>query len=291
MMSEYHVGTLDKPSLAILNKIPDQETNSEPAEIFLQSKLWTKAKLCKKVAVSHDSRIFSFKLEHDEQSFGLPTGQHVMLKAEDDSPAKTSIIRAYTPMSQTDKKGIVDVLVKIYFSTPSMEGGKMTMALEKLTIGSSVEFKGPIGKFKYLGQGRVSINENERSVRSFRMICGGSGITPIFQVLRAVIQDRGDPTTCVVLDGNKKEEDILCKDELDSFEAADSKRCSIIHTLTNGTSSWSGLRGRISAQHLKDYVSPTETCMVLICGPKAMEQSVYKILLQLGWDESDLVIF
>ncbi|KAL5353758.1 hypothetical protein ACLOAV_001800 [Pseudogymnoascus australis] len=291
MMSKYHVGTLDKASLEILNKEPDQETRSGPTEIFLQPKFWTKAKLCKKVPVSSDSRIFSFELEHDEQSFGLPTGQHVMLKAEDDSSEKTSIIRAYTPISQTDKKGIVDVLVKVYFSSPSIPGGKMTMALEKLAIGSSVEFKGPIGKFKYLGNGRLSINDNERSVRSFRMICGGSGITPIFQVLRAVIQDRGDPTTCVVLNGNKKEEDILCKDELDSFAASDSKRCSIMHTLTDGSSSWSGQRGRISAQNLKDYVSPTGSCMVLICGPKPMEESVHKILLQLGWNESDIVFF
>ncbi|KFY33241.1 hypothetical protein V494_07802 [Pseudogymnoascus sp. VKM F-4513 (FW-928)] len=291
MMPDYHVGTLDKASIAILNKEPDEQTRSEPTEIFLQSRYWTKAKLCKKVTVSSDTRIFSFALDHNEQSFGLPTGQHVMLKAEDDSPEKTSIIRAYTPISQTDKKGVVDVLVKIYFSTPSIPGGKMTMALEKLSVGSSVDFKGPIGKFKYLGKGRVSINDNERSVRSFRMICGGSGITPIFQVLRAVIQDRDDPTTCLLLDGNKKEEDILCKDELDAFALADSKRCSIIHTLTDGSTSWSGQRGRVSMQNLRDYVSPTEECMVLICGPKAMEQSVHKILLQLGWNESDLVFF
>ncbi|KFY20613.1 hypothetical protein V491_03578 [Pseudogymnoascus sp. VKM F-3775] len=291
MMPEYHVGTLDKESMAILNKESSPQERSEPTEIFLQPKFWTKAKLCKKVSVSSDTRIFSFALEHDVQSFGLPTGQHVMLKAEDDSSEKNSIIRAYTPISQTDKKGVVDVLVKIYFSTPSIPGGKMTMALEKLSIGSSVEFKGPIGKFKYLGKGRVSINDSERSVRSFRMICGGSGITPIFQVLRAVIQDRDDPTSCVVLDGNKKEEDILCKDELDSFVAADSKRCTIMHTLTDGSSSWSGQRGRISEQNLKDYVSPTESCMVLVCGPKPMEQSAHKILLQLGWDESDIVFF
>lgn len=291
MMPDYHIGTLDKASMAILNKESGPQVRSEPTEIFLQPKFWTKAKLCKKVSVSSDTRIFSFALEHDVQSFGLPTGQHVMLKAEDDSPEKNSIIRAYTPISQTDKKGVVDVLIKIYFSTPTIPGGKMGMALEKLAIGSSVEFKGPIGKFKYLGKGRVSINDNERSVRSFRMICGGSGITPIFQVLRAVIQDRDDPTSCVVLDGNKKEEDILCKDELDSFEAADSKRCTIMHTLTDGSSLWSGQRGRISEQHLKDYVSPTESCMVLVCGPKPMEQSAHKILLQLGWDESDIVFF
>ncbi|KAF9063043.1 nitrate reductase [NADPH] [Rhodocollybia butyracea] len=291
MMSDYHIGTLDEASLAILNKEPHQELRSEPREIFLEPRSWAKAKLSEKSTVSNDTRIFSFALDHEQQTFGLPTGQHIMLKVHDSSANKDSIIRAYTPVSQTYRKGSVDLLVKIYYSTPSIAGGKMTMALDQLAIGSSVEFKGPIGKFEYLGRGNVSINDKKRSVRSFRMICGGSGITPIFQVLRAVIQDSSDPTTCVVLDGNRTEEDILCKDELDTFAATASSKCSIIHTLTNGSSSWSGQRGRISQRLLKEYVSPVESCMVLICGRKAMEQSAHKILLQLGWDESDLVFF
>lgn len=289
MMSDYHIGTLDNESMAILKKQPDHDTSSEPTETFLKPRLWMKAKLSKKVPVSSDSRIFSFELEHEKQTFGLPTGQHIMLKVQDTISGIDSIIRAYTPISQADNKGTVELLIKIYFSTQGVEGGKMTTALERLTTGSVVEFKGPIGKFKYLGKGRISINGHDRLVPSFRMICGGSGITPIFQVLRAVIQDPEDPTTCVVLNGNKKEEDILCKDDLDAFAATG--KCSIIHTLTNGSSSWTGQRGRISAHLLKNYVSLTEETLVLICGPKAMEESVHKDLLQLGWDESDIVFF
>ena len=289
MMSSYHVGTLDKAAMDALKNPSNQNITPEPCNIFLKPRVWVKAGLCKKTVVSHDTRILTFALEHDKQNLGLPTGQHVMLKVQNSSHPNENIIRAYTPISPTNSVGTVDMLVKVYFPTTTSKGGKMTMALEKLAIGSTVEFKGPVGKFTYLGKGRFSLNGRERSVKSFRMICGGSGITPIFQVLRAVAQDPGDPTTCVVLDGNRSEEDILCKDELDAFVAASSGRCTIIHTLTKASRSWTGLKGRLSKHHLQEYVSLKEDTIVIVCGPEAMEKSVRQSLLELGWDQSDLV--
>ncbi|KIN02456.1 hypothetical protein OIDMADRAFT_102614 [Oidiodendron maius Zn] len=291
MMCEYHVGTLDELAIEALKNVSGQEPDERRRSIFLQPRRWAKAELCNKRTVSHDSRIFTFKLEHDEQKLGLPTGQHLMLQITDPSSTRNHIIRAYTPISQTDQLGTMELLVKIYFKTSKVEGGKMTTALDNLALGSSVEFKGPVGKFSYLGKGKFSINDKERSVKSFRMICGGSGITPIFQVLLAIMQDPQDKTTCVILDGNKSEEDILCKEELDALAATSGSKCSIIHTLSNASSSWTGLRGRISASHLKKYASPKDGSLALICGPEAMEKSVGQTLLELGWDKSDIVFF
>ncbi|KAL1988876.1 hypothetical protein VTN96DRAFT_6865 [Rasamsonia emersonii] len=286
MMPDYHIGTLDPASREILKNGSDEQ--KETGEVFLQPRVWKKATLCEKKSVSWDTRLFTFKLEHETQTLGLPTGQHLMLKLKDSSE---SIIRSYTPISETDRKGTVELLVKIYFDTPTSKGGKMTMALDKIPIGSTVELKGPIGKLTYLGKGRVLLNEKERHVKSFRMICGGSGITPIFQVLRAVMQDPQDPTSCVLLDSNRSEEDILCRPELDAFAAAKSSKCSIVYTLTKPSSSWTGRRGRISEQLLKEYAPPGEGSLALICGPEAMEKSVHRILLAQGWNESDLVFF
>lgn len=190
-----------------------------------------------------------------------------------------------------NREGTMELLVKIYFPTSTTQGGKMTTALDKLPLSSVVEFKGPIGQFEYLGRGRAMVSGKERQVRSFRMICGGSGITPIYQVLRAVMQDPQDQTSCVVLDGNKTEEDILLKDDLDSFAAANTNKCTIVHTLSRASSSWTGRRGRISEELLNEYASPCEGGMVLVCGPETMEKSIRQILLAKGWKESDLVFF
>ncbi|KAE8339597.1 hypothetical protein BDV24DRAFT_175934 [Aspergillus arachidicola] len=290
MMPEYHIGTMDPEGLKALKDYASSSTD-EIRPVFLQSRSWTKATLKERKDISWDTRIFSFKLEHEDQTLGLPVGQHLMIKVLDTSSNNEAIIRSYTPISETSQKGTVDLLVKVYFATATSAGGKMTMALDRLPLGSVVECKGPTGRFEYLGNGRVLISGKERHVRSFKMICGGTGITPIFQVLRAVVQDHQDPTSCVVLNGNRQEEDILCRAELDGFMASDSRRCNIIHTLSKAPDSWTGRRGRISEELLKEYAAPEDESMVLICGPPAMEESARRILLAEGWKESDLHFF
>lgn len=290
MMPEYHIGTMDKASLDAL-KHDNAPISDEPRAEFLQSRSWSKATLAKKIDISWDTRIFRFQLEHDKQTLGLPIGQHLMIKVADAASDSGAIIRSYTPISETGQTGTMDLLVKIYFASPTVPGGKMTTALEKLSLGSVIECKGPTGRFEYLGNGRVLISGKERNVNSFIMICGGTGITPIFQVLRAVMQDQQDPTSCVVLNGNRQEEDILCKAELDALEASDSNKCKVIHTLSKAPDSWTGRRGRISAEILQEYANADDRKMVLVCGPEAMEKSVREILLTQGWPEHDLHFF
>lgn len=170
----------------------------------------------------------------------------------------------------------------------------MTTALDALPLGSVIECKGPTGRFEYLDRGRVLISGKERFVKSFVMICGGTGITPVFQVLRAVMQDEQDETKCVLLDGNRLEEDVLLKKELDEFEALDGKKekCKIVHTLTKGGESWTGRRGRIDGELIRQHAgAPDGETMVLVCGPEAMEKASKKTLLSLGWKEENLHYF
>lgn len=289
MMPDYHIGTLDKVSLEAL-KTNASKVSRESRPVFLQSRAWSKTKLSEVKNVSWDTRIFVFDLEHGKQTLGLPIGQHLMIKVPD-PVTKETIIRSYTPISDTSLEGKMELLVKIYFSSDTRPGGKMTMALDKLSLGAEIECKGPTGRFEYLGNGRVLLSGKERKVRSFKMICGGTGITPIFQVFRAVMMDPQDPTTCVVLDGNRSEEDILCKAELDAYVAMDSRKCTLVHTLTKGSEDWKGRRGRISEELLMEYAPPGEESMAILCGPEAMEKSAQKILLDQGWKESDLHFF
>lgn len=292
MMPSYHIGSLDETSRKVLAEGEPQAESTGPRERFLDSRIWNKAILHSKAVVSWDTRVFTFKLDHDEQSLGLPTGQHLMIRLRD-PVTREAIIRSYTPISETTKKGFCDVLVKVYFDTKERAGGKMTKALDAIPIGHFVDFKGPIGKFEYLGRGKCAVNGNIRHVKRFFMISGGSGITPIFQVLRAVMQDKEDPTTCVVLDGNRLIEDILCKEDLDVFARENVDRCKLLYTLTQGPEDWDGLRGRIGAPLLKEHVVRGEEndSMVLICGPEALEKTAHKALNEHGWPDKDLLFF
>lgn len=175
----------------------------------------------------------------------------------------------------------------------------MTMALDSLPMGHWVEFKGPVGKFEYLGRGRCAVGGKERRVRRFVMVCGGSGVTPIYAVLRAVMRD--DPadtenrTECVVVDGNRTEEDILCRTELDALVEAGNGRCRVMHTLTKPGERWTGRKGRMDRALLEEAVGskPREGGeeMVLICGPPAMEESARASFLAMGWKAENMLFF
>ncbi|KAI7126270.1 Nitrate reductase [Hortaea werneckii] len=296
MMPDYHIGSLDEEGKAALagGEGSHADSDATPSPTFLDSRAWKKAILQSKTTVSWDTRIFTFKLEHDEQTLGLPTGQHLMIRLRD-PVTREAIIRSYTPISETSQKGTMDVLVKIYFDTPQRKGGRMSLAMDSLPLGHFVDFKGPIGKFEYLGNGQCAVNQAERQVKKFLMICGGSGITPIYQVFRAVMQEKADPTQCVVLDGNRLLEDILCKTNLDGFARDNAERCKLLYTLTQGPEDWEGLRGRIAAPLLKEHCERTSfgagDAMVLICGPEPLEKSVHEALLELGWRDEDMLFF
>ena len=294
MMQEYHIGSLDEAARSVLASSDEASESSEPRPVFLQSKAWTKAILSTKKHISADTRIFSFALEHQDQTIGLPIGQHLMMRLRD-PVTREAIIRSYTPISEGMDKGVLDVLVKVYFDTVERPGGKMTKALDAIPIGHFVDFKGPIGKFEYLGRGKCEIGGKLRSVKRFIMICGGSGITPIFQVLRAVLKDKEDQTKCLVLDGNRLEEDILCREDMDALMVGNEAKCKLLHALTKPTDSWTGLKGRVGKELLEKEVG---TCvskngeeLVLICGPEALETAVHRFLNGMGWKDEDLLFF
>ncbi|KAL2038025.1 hypothetical protein N7G274_009245 [Stereocaulon virgatum] len=288
MMPTYHLGTLDSAAKIALSEPQSETASNEPRPTFLKPRSWTKAVLFSKKKISADTLIFTFTLEHEAQTLGLPVGQHLMIRLRDPID-REAIIRPYTPISEMHSQGRLDVLIKLYLSGDMQ--GKMSKAMHALPIGHGVDFKGPIGKFTYLGNGLCSINGTEKRVKRFVMICGGSGITPIFQVFRAVMRDKSDPTTCTVLNGNRLVEDILCKEDLDALLLGNEDRGEVIHTLTKAPESWTGLRGRINGELVKRHCVRSAQTLVLVCGPEALEKSIHGALKEQGWGDEQILFF
>ncbi len=290
MMPGYHIGTLDAAGKLALTKPQSEIATNEIRETFLQPRAWTKAVLGSKRRISADTVIFTFTLEHDSQTLGLPVGQHLMIRIRD-PVSREAIIRAYTPISEITRRGHLDVLIKLYIDEGSDKSGKMSKAISALPIGHGVDFKGPIGKFVYEGKGLCLVNGAERRVKRFVMISGGSGITPIYQVFRAVMRDRSDPTTCKLLNGNRLVEDILCKEDLDALLKGNEARAEIIYTLTKAPDTWQGLKGRIDGELTRKHCRRDDDTMVLICGPGALEKSIHVALKEQGWTDDQILFF
>ena len=292
MMPSYHVGTLNIAAQQALSEpdIPSPSAASQLSSVFLRSRAWNTAPLIAKKIISNDTRIFTFRLSHDAQTIGLPIGQHLLVRLRD-PVTREAIIRSYTPISPPSQTGLLDVLVKVYFDAPDVRGGKMSQTLDTLPIGHGVDFKGPIGKFEYLGNGRCTVNAVERKVQRFIMICAGSGVTPILQVFRAVMSDKEDPTTCTVLNGNRMIQDILCKEDLDALIQGNEDRAKVLYTLTKAPEEWKGLRGRINGELVEKHCVRDDDTMVLVCGPEAMEKTIHKTLLNQGWTDEQILFF
>ena len=213
-------------------------TDARP--IFLEESRYINSKLLSKKIVSHDTIILRFALDHPNQVLGLPVGQHIMIKTPVDGKP---VIRAYTPISHT--AGSLDLLIKVYrdLGVPGRRGGVMSQALDRLKPGiDSVVVKGPVGRFTYLppdqrgpGGHNVGVVGVARKVNKFLMICAGTGITPIYQVLEAVAAESVDSDVrCFIAYGNRNEDDMLCRDELDKLLNIPGvrQRVQLVHTLS-----------------------------------------------------------
>ena len=97
----------------------------------------------------------------------------------------------------------------------------MSRYFESLEEGDEVEFSGPIGKIEYKGDGVfrmkdvVTENISENRYSQIGMICGGTGITPLYVFLKSLTEEIGINVS--VLFANRTEEDILLRKELESF--------------------------------------------------------------------------
>ena len=100
----------------------------------------------------------------------------------------------------------------------------MTQYLEAMNIGDAIDFRGPNGLLIYEGSGNFAIRKDKKSdpeskkVKKVSMIAGGSGITPMLQVIAAVFADSNDNTELALLYANQSEGDILVRQELEAYQ-------------------------------------------------------------------------
>ena len=187
----------------------------------------------------------------------------------------------------------------------------MTQAIEELEVGDKIELKGPLGSFTHLGKSEIKWKGKQRKVKQIGLVCGGTGITPIMQVLEGVFADSDDSTTeCWVVNGNRNEHgqfssiehectsfpltDILMREDLNRLLEVHgpSQRMRLHNTLSAPSSTWEHGRGRISLDVLNEHLPPPNADnIVCLCGPDALQDTVKEALETLGWTKDQLVVF
>ncbi|XP_043337776.1 NADH-cytochrome b5 reductase 2 isoform X3 [Cervus canadensis] len=247
--------------------------------------------LIEKEQISHNTRRFRFGLPSLDHALGLPVGNYVHLLAKIDGVV---VVRAYTPVSSDDDLGFVDLIIKIYFKNvhPNHpEGGKMTQYLENMKIGDTILFQGPSGCLFYHGSGKFVFKPYKTSepetklVHHLGMIAGGTGITPMLQLIRCITRKPSDKTVMSLIFANQTEEDILMRRELEEVARTHPTRFGLWYTLDRPPADWKYSSGFITKDMIKEHLPPPgKSTLILVCGPPPLIQTAaHPNLKKLGY--------
>ena len=212
--------------------------------------------------LSKDTNLITFKLPSEENTLGLTVASCLSMSAEIDGK---TVNRPYTPISRRNQQGTAEFIIKSYPPRTDGKPGGMGRHLRSLKPGDSIKMKGPWGKFAY--------NANE--FEEVGMIAGGTGITPMFQIIQEILYNEDDNTKIKLLYANKSIDDILIKEKLDNLQKEFPTRFNVSYTVDKAPWWWqlSGETGFVTKQMVERCVfsaNNKQKFKIFVCGPQPM---------------------
>lgn len=234
-----------------------QSIYNETGKTFTNPNEWIDLKLKDSVSVGQNSKKLIFELKDANDVSGLVNASCLLTKFV--TPKGNNVIRPYTPISDVDQKGIIEFLVKKY------EGGKMSSHIHDLKPNDTLSFKGPVVKWKW----------EPNQYKSIDLIGGGTGITPLYQLLHEITKNPQDNTKVNLYYGSINKEDILMKPELDAIADNHKDQVNIVYFLDQAPPNWSGETGFITKDYLQKHLpGPSKDSKVFICGPPGLYKAL-----------------
>uniref|UniRef100_A0A7S2FJB2 cytochrome-b5 reductase n=1 Tax=Octactis speculum TaxID=3111310 RepID=A0A7S2FJB2_9STRA len=216
--------------------------------------------------VSGNTNRYRFEFPDQDMSAGpdgMPVASILVTRApigslNEESGTRKNVIRPYTPISAPEQKGYLDLLVKVY------PEGKMSAHFGTLKPGDTLDMKGPFLKFKYQASEFDHIG----------CVAGGTGITPMLQVIDKILSNPEDTTKVSLVFANVTENDILMRSHIDALACAHPERFTVYYVLDQPPSPaflWRGGIGYITGAMLKAKLpGPCDQNKILVCGPPGM---------------------
>ena len=205
--------------------------------------------------------------ENEKETFRYKQGQYVSLQVEIDGEKYR---REYSICSSpySDKDFVI--------ASKIVDNGLVSKFLcNDLREGDILEVYPPNGKF--------FTDLNRENAKTYVLIGGGSGITPLYSILKSVLHV--EPQSKVVLYyGNQSEDSIMFRDELEKLEL-NNKRFDLQMTLSEYGDGWNRLKGKVNKYDLEKIIHNVDEPLeaeYFICGPGAMMDIVNKYLVELG---------
>lgn len=235
--------------------------------VFLDPKTYKPLPLTRKDTLAPGVLRLVFALPTPSTRLGLPTGQHVSIRATVDG---RTVSRSYTPVSADADRGVLELVVRCY-----PDGLLTSRYLAHLRPGvDAVEFRGPKGAMRYARGWAPAIG----------MVAGGTGITPMYQVIRAICEDPRDETRVSLVYANRAEGDILLREELEALAARYPEKLRIWYLLDVAPEGWGYGVGYVTRDVLQERMPlPGDGSKVMVCGPPGMVNAAKRMLVEMGF--------
>ena len=237
-----------------------------PGAGSLSPDAWTPFTLLKKTRESHDTVRLTYALADARSPAALPVASCLMARLPVGEGGKW-VQKPYTPVDSPGATGELTLVVKAY------PEGKLSPALAALEPGSVTELKGPFPKIAYEANKWAHVG----------LVAGGTGITPMLQILHAGLGDAKDTTKFTRVYGNRSPADVICREEVERLASAHPARLTVHYLVDAPTPGHPGIVpgkanvrvGRPDKALLSQFLpAPGPGVLVAVCGPGPMMTAV-----------------
>ena len=232
-----------------------------------------------------DSRSIFLEIPSDlRDNFSYKAGQYITVRATINGE---EVRRSYSMCSSPTEDQLAVTVKRV-------RGGLMSNFLhDGVKQGDSLEIMPP--------EGRFLVEPKPENKRLVYLIGAGSGITPLYSMLKALLEDE-PKTTVYLFYGNRNEESIIFKNNLSTIANRHADQLILEHILSQPkkekssglggffgkkVSQWQGRIGRIDHQNLMklwEEYKPEDLSIAAfyLCGPGAMIETATAFLEEKG---------
>jgi ring-1,2-phenylacetyl-CoA epoxidase subunit PaaE len=208
-------------------------------------------------------------------TFAFKAGQYLTLETE---IGGEQVRRAYSISTAPSEEDLAVTVKEVH-------GGKMSTYINTmLKVGDTIQVMPPEGNF---------VVEPDHDTRRYHVLmAAGSGITPILSMIKTILEEE-PMSECHLLYGNRNENTIIFKDQLDHLSTKYKGQLHTTHVLSKPVlhrqkglggffkaplPQWKGATGRITTDRLEEYLKengiPRQKAHYYICGPGNMIQQL-----------------
>jgi NAD(P)H-flavin reductase len=191
--------------------------------------------------------------------------------------------------------GYVQMPIKIYRDNEEtkVKGGMMSQYLDTLELGDKITIEGPRGDLTYYGHGNFSICGKWVQKTEIGMMAGGSGLTPMFQLIHQVWR-YNDSIKIKLLYANKSEKDIWLKSHLDELAKNSTGRFEVRYIVDKpeNEETWRDYTGYINKEIIDVFMPrPGPDTLMLQWGPPGMIKHVRSLLTEMEYPDDNYFKF